>query len=103
MSYIKPKDVQATRVQKVIYDGGPCGVSVAEVKWSNGICIGIRWNETDNQRRRKTPNSKGMPISSGKPVWFILPNDIFDAGSDLRKTLSKAKNALDSIHEVKND
>lgn len=95
MAYILPNDVQPKKVVNVIYDGGPPGVSLAEINWNGGSCIGIRWNETDSQRKRKVKVSKGMPISSGNAVWFILPDDMFDSNSILNKEIMKViqKNA----------
>ena len=77
---------------KVLYDGGDNSVSVASLKWEGKPCIAMRWNiarrEWDDPE--KIENKKtciGMPSSHGYPVWFILPDELFNSQSDLNKAI----------------
>lgn len=96
MKYFAPKKVIGpkdfvTNV-KVLYDGGPNSVSVAQLDWEGNTCIAMRWNiarrewdDKDKKNNKKT--CVGMPSSHGFPVWFILPDELFDSQSDLSKSI----------------
>lgn len=73
MSYTRPEQVRSPqdRLQElqVIHDGGEGSWSLARMKWDGENAVGIRWNGNDS-----SPN--GNPLSTGKPIWFILPEEI---------------------------
>lgn len=102
MIYTLPKNVIAPqdclKLIRVIYDGGLDDVSVAMLDW-NGRCIGMRWNNSSKERNDPDKASgakicRGMPVSSGHPVWFILPDWMFEDGSELSKKLKAAVREL---------
>lgn len=74
MPYVKPKDVTSPKkyLSDVVpvYDGGPDGVSIATLKWDGYEHYGIRWNMSIDG------SLKGVPVSTGYPVWFIVPSDM---------------------------
>jgi len=79
---------------RVIFNGGPSSVSVAEITWEGTKCIGMRWNVArrefdDPDKIAMLKVCAGMPTSRGYPVWFILPEDIVDPNSDLFKSLRR--------------
>lgn len=77
--YVKPSDVLSPRGQvkvlDVLYDGGEWDVSVARLLYRDDLnapyeeCTGIRWNGNLDE------GNKGMPLSRGYPVWFIIPQE----------------------------
>lgn len=65
----------------VLFNGGAEGASsysVALVRWREEetegevwpYALGIRWNGGPD------PKDKGGPLSSGRPIWYILPKDL---------------------------
>lgn len=102
MEYTPPQEVTSPRdcidnVQ-VIHDGGlgegdeAKAYSVATIEWEGVSCLAIRWNVA--QREWEDPEKVsgervcvGMPSSRGYPVWFILPKEILDADSDVRRKI----------------
>ncbi|MEZ0347141.1 MAG: hypothetical protein ABWJ90_01345 [Thermus sp.] len=65
----------------VLFNGGAGGAnsySVALVRWREEetegevwpYALGIRWNGGPD------PKDKGGPLSSGRPIWYILPKDL---------------------------
>ncbi|MGS4243649.1 hypothetical protein ACKUS5_29245 [Serratia marcescens] len=77
--YVKPTDVLSPRghveVLDVLYDAGEWDVSVARINYRDELnqpfseCTGIRWNGNLDE------GSKGMPLSRGYPVWFVIPKE----------------------------
>ncbi|MBS9774475.1 MAG: hypothetical protein KGV59_04880 [Tenacibaculum sp.] len=88
MKYKKPEMVKSPKklIKKVevIYDGGVKSYSLAEITTvDNEKVVGIRWNSSyrEQQNEEKKSGLKecvGVPFSSAKPIWFILPNDLFE-------------------------
>ena len=77
---------------KVLYDGGDDSVSVASLEWEGNPCIAMRWNIArrewdDSEKIKNKKTCVGMPSSHGYPVWFILPEELFDSQSDLNKAI----------------
>jgi hypothetical protein len=101
MRYTLPEDVtspqDAISKVEVIHDDGEDSVSIARITWFGTEMLAMRWNialrEWDDPE--KIDESKiclGMPVSRGYPTWFILPEKMFDFGSELSyifKKLSK--------------
>ena len=62
----------------VLFNGGANSYSVALVRWREEetegevwpYALGIRWNGGPD------PKDKGGPLSSGRPIWYILPKDL---------------------------
>lgn len=78
----------------VIHDDGAASYSLAEIEWEGKKCIAIRWNvarreQDDPNKQSGAKMSVGMPSSHGIPVWFILPDDLFDKNSAAYKKLQK--------------
>lgn len=77
--YVKPSEVLSPKGQvevlDVLYDGGEGDVSVARIHYRDELnqpfveCTGIRWNGD------LRVGSKGMPLSRGYPVWFVIPDE----------------------------
>lgn len=81
MAHTNPWEVKSPRahwrLRRVLFNGGEGGWSVAEGQWKNPDepwedAIGIRWNG-------QTGRVKGHPMSTGNPIWFILPDELVDA------------------------
>ncbi len=95
MNYRKPENVlsprDTIREVKVICDDGENSISVAKIKWEDKEVTGVRWNvsmrEWDDQDKINGKECLGMPISTGHPVWFIIPNELFDKDSELWKKI----------------
>ncbi|WP_187477728.1 hypothetical protein [Amniculibacterium sp. G2-70] len=71
-------------------------VSIAKIKWNDSNVIGIRWNIAlrewdDTDKMNGTKECLGLPISRGYPTWFILPDQILDKNSDIRKAIDSIK------------
>lgn len=86
MRYIEPKYVTSPKdflkVEKILFDNGENGYSIAQLNWEGKTCYGIRWNVArrewdDKDKIENLKKCVGMPSSHGYPVWFILP-DIFN-------------------------
>ena len=101
MKYCSPKDVispadYVSNVQ-ILYDGGNDSVSIASLEWEGNPCIAIRWNIArrewdDTEKKQDKKTCVGMPSSHGYPVWFILPDKLFDSKSDLYKAIEEYHN-----------
>lgn len=79
----------------VIYDGGEEGYSVAKILWEDEPCLAIRWNvaRREFEDPEKVSGEKvcvGMPSSHGYPVWFVLPEEILNQDSEVRRLIDKA-------------
>lgn len=94
-SYIDPNTVLSPRgsVQnlEVLYDGGAGSFSLARMEWDGRDAHGFRWNGYTDRKTGKV--NKGSPISTGHPIWMILPTEMvqamdFDAIIN-RKTLNQ--------------
>lgn len=96
MKYFPPQTINSPTDYvsnvKVLYDGGDDSVSVASLEWEGQSHIAMRWNiarrewnDSDKKNNKKT--CVGMPSSHGYPVWFILPDELFDSQSDLNKAI----------------
>lgn len=100
--YRRPEDVKSPRDMisnlDVRHNGGPEGVSVVEMSWGNNDnVIGMRWNasmreQADAQKQSGKKECLGMPISSSYPVWFILPDELFEEDSELWDAIQKIRN-----------
>jgi hypothetical protein len=102
MTYHKPEDVTRAGVEvvRVIYDSGADvdeSYSVVKLKCGDEVWFGVRWNirgnERDDPEKQNGKTCNGFPLSSSRPVWFELPEDLilklFESGSDLRKEFEK--------------
>ena len=77
MSYIRPGEVESPksrwRLHLVLYDGGEDNWSAAEGQWEHDgrwdTVLAIRWNGKDGDRL-------GNPQSRGRPIWFIVPEEL---------------------------
>ena len=82
MTYTLPQAVTSPRdyIKKihVIHDGGDRGYSVAK----------LEWEDPDKVSGQKV--CVGMPSSHGYPVWFVLPEDILNKESEVRKPIDAA-------------
>jgi len=92
ITVISPTDY-VSNVQ-VLYDGGPDSVSVASLEWEGNPCIAMRWNIArrewdDAEKIKNNKTCVGLPSSHGYPVWFVLPEELFDPKSDLSKAIKK--------------
>lgn len=89
MPYVPPEQVTAPRdyweLIEVLYDGGEDGWSAARGLWDGQPALGIRWNRTIRGGER------GLPLSYGNPVWFIVPKE-------LKGVVGAVIYALRSIH-----
>lgn len=98
MTYIKPEDVVSPQsrwiMQEVIRDGGEGNCSYAMGWWDTNIdnrqdkdkVIVFRWNGN-------AKNPKGIPISSGYPIWIVLEDILYESIIDIIATddVSSAK------------
>jgi hypothetical protein len=83
---------------RVIYDGGEDSVSIARLDWEGNQVFAMRWNVARREWHDpdKVSGSKvciGMPSSRGHPVWFVLPDEMLDPGSEIWQQIRIAKNA----------
>ena len=70
--------ISRLRLVAVLFNGGADYYSVALVQWRDKetegevwpYALGIRWNGG------RDPKDKGVPLSSGHPIWYILPKDL---------------------------
>ena len=77
--YVKPTEVLSPKGQvevlDVLYDSGEWGVSIARIRYRDELnqpfkeCTGMRWNGNLDE------DNKGMPVSRGYPVWFVIPDE----------------------------
>jgi hypothetical protein len=81
---VRPQDVTSPKdrwvLDRVLIDGPASGKwwSLALGRWRGPSdewrkCLAIRWDGGTAE----DPNEKGMPISSGYAVWFILPEELY--------------------------
>lgn len=89
-SYVDPATVLSPRGSvknlEIIYDGGADSFSLAKLEWDGNPAHGIRWNGYTDQKTGKM--HKGSPISTGYPVWLILPTEVVEA-LDFEKITSR--------------
>jgi hypothetical protein len=90
---ISPKDCVSNI--RVVFDGGTGSnpFSVVKLDWDGSPCIAMRWNVSEREWNDADKKSgkvvcKGMPLSRGYPVWFVLP-DGFTGDSDIWKDIKK--------------
>jgi hypothetical protein len=98
MKYYKPEDVTSPadfiESVTVIHDGGANSFSVAKISWEGQECIGIRWNvarreHDDPEKKNGNQICVGMPSSHGYPVWFVLPDELLEDNSEIRKMINE--------------
>ncbi|MBI4932114.1 MAG: hypothetical protein HY841_15255 [Bacteroidetes bacterium] len=98
MKYFKPDKVTSpsdyVENVQVIYDGGKDSFSLAKIIWEGTECFAIRWNVArrewdDLEKQNGKKMCVGMPSSHGYPVWFVLPNDLLNADSEIQKLIKK--------------
>jgi hypothetical protein len=98
MKYYNPRDVTSPSdyVEEVtpIYDGGPNSFSIAKVLWEGEECLAMRWNiarreHEDPDKIAETKTCVGMPSSHGRPVWFILPEQLLNKNSSIWTEIEK--------------
>ena len=91
---LSPKD--AVKKVTILYNGGEESISVAKIEWNNKEVMGFRWNvamrEWDDPEKINGKECLGMPVSTGHPVWFIIPDELLDKNSDLWKEIDSAIN-----------
>lgn len=99
MNYTPPQAVTSpqdyVKIIQVIHDGGNDGYSVAKIEWDEEPCLAIRWNiaarEWDDPAKQSGQKvCVGMPSSRGYPVWFVLPDEILNKDSEVRKKIDSA-------------
>ncbi|HEY3761943.1 MAG TPA: hypothetical protein VGN23_09370 [Verrucomicrobiae bacterium] len=80
-SVISPQDCVSNI--RVIFDGGTGSspFSVVKLDWSGVPRIAMRWNVSEREWDDADKISgkvvcKGMPVSRGHPVWFVLPDEV---------------------------
>jgi len=80
-SYIDPNTVLSPRGSvknlEVLYDGGAGSFSLARMEWDGRDAHGFRWNGYTDRNTGKV--NKGSPISTGHPIWMILPTEMVQA------------------------
>lgn len=98
MKYRNPHQVTSPRdfveVIEIIHDGGEAGASIARINWEGSPVIGVRWNVARRERDDETKKSEerecvGMPSSQGHPVWFVLPEELLNKGSDAWRAIEQ--------------
>jgi hypothetical protein len=96
MNYVSPENVISPKdfieVITILVDEGEDGISLAVVEWEGAEFLAIRWNVARREYADPLKNSNkkqciGMPSSRGYPVWFLLPQSMFEKDSDLRKKI----------------
>jgi hypothetical protein len=101
MAYVEPMTVisprNLIRSVDVLYNGGPGEWSVAVLHCTDGECLGIRWNGSDEY--------SGNPQSHGHQTWFRLPHALADG---LRAQIEELANSqagglLERYREMAND
>lgn len=89
--YLDPRLVTSPKGRlsnlQVIFDGksqsDDKGWSLAKMTWDGeDDVMGIRWNGG-------CENTKGVPLSSGQPVWFILPREFSEILQKNREEATK--------------
>ena len=78
---MRPQDVVAPRLRwqmiDVIWDGKERGTrwSMAVGRWKNDE--DDHWRPVLAQRWDGPPDGIGMPVSTGHPVWFVVPGETY--------------------------
>ena len=90
---VNPKDY--VKNVEVIFNGGEKSFSLVKLDWNGSPQLAIRRNvsERESEDQEKIDGKKicaGMPSSHGYPVWFVLPQAIFDKNTKVGKALFKA-------------
>jgi hypothetical protein len=102
MNYTPPNTVTSPRDYIsnlcVLFDGGEDSVSVARLHWEGKPCIAMRWNVArrewdDPEKKSGKKVCVGMPSSHGFPVWFLLPDELLEEESDLRRLVKASYEA----------
>ena len=87
-NYKYPEEVDTPRgrwnLRQVLYDGGADGWSVAEGTYDGETRLAIRWNGNLS----RTKERYGFPVVRGKPVWFMVPDELENA---IRRALRSIK------------
>ena len=78
----------------MILDQGERGISVAQIDWYEEPILVMKWNislrEWDDPKKISEEDvCLGMPVSRGYPVWFVIPEELWDFS---RKSISDWKN-----------
>lgn len=101
LSYTDPKLVlspkSAVSDLEILVDGKEASFSIAKMTWyETPNTYGIRWN---GQTEKDGTVSKGAPISTGYPVWFILPSRVVEC-MDMEKLLKVNNTQDDVVHQI---
>lgn len=104
MEYIDPKTVLSPKGRvmnlEIVYDGGSWSFAVAKMTWDGTPnTYGIRWNGGSEENGKIT---KGSPISTGHPTWFILPSK-FVKCVDFNRLLSEQSDEELIISKIVHD
>lgn len=62
-----------TKILQIVYKDKENKFSIALLSFNDNVVYGIRWNGIESEE------SKGTPVSYGKPTWFILPNELVES------------------------
>lgn len=102
-AYTDPKIVVSPKRQwqliRVVLDGGADGWSAAEGTWDGKPCFAIRWNGGP-----KSGSPVGVPQSRGRPIWFIVPDQLGGAVhsaviDEVRRRIAKRDGQPDPVME----
>lgn len=101
-SYTDPKTVLSPRGSvknlEILYDGGAGSFSLAKLEWDGRDAHGFRWNGYTDRKTNKV--TKGSPISTGHPVWMILPTEMVQA-MDFEKIINRKTLNQRVVSEIK--
>lgn len=82
MIYKNPNTVVSPRpfvkLIKVLFDGGPHSISIAEILWKGDPVYAYRWNIAqleweDDDKKNNLKECFGYPVSRSQPTWMVLP------------------------------
>lgn len=101
-TYTDPKTVLSPRGSvknlEVLYDGGAGSFSLAKMEWDGRDAHGFRWNGYTDRKTNKV--NKGSPISTGYPIWMILPTEMVQA-MDFEKIINRKTLNQRVVSEIK--
>lgn len=102
-SYTDPKTVLSPRGSvknlEILYDGGAGSFSLASMEWEGRSAHGFRWNGCIDKKTNKV--TKGSPISTGYPIWMILPTEMVQA-MDFERIINRETLNQRVVSEIKN-
>lgn len=83
-SYYTPEDCvypKGTKVHKILENNEDFVLALITYRNSQDVALAVRWHVSDREEKNKRNGETcvGFPNSFGKPIWFVLPDNLLNS------------------------